>query len=86
MARDAEKCLGVGPVSTRIRLAVAAAAGFIWPEGDPLRATGIGIVSFTNSSAQRPAPPPQSGLYLAGWHEGFFPRQVWDCHSVAMSC
>lgn len=87
MARDSERCLGVRPVSTSIRLAVVAAAGFI----RSLMGTHseqwawVVTVSFTNSPAQRPAPPPQSGLRLAGWPEGFFPLQEWDRRSVAMS-
>ena len=75
------------PVSTSIRLAVVAAAGFI----QSLMGTHseqwawVVTVSFTNNPAQCPAPPPQSGLRLAGWPEGFFPLQEWDRRSVAMS-
>ena len=75
------------PVSTSIRLAVVAAAGFI----RSLMGTHseqwawVVTVSCTNSPAQCPAPPPQSGLRLAGWPEGFFPLQEWDRRSVAMS-
>lgn len=58
MARDAEKCLGVGPVSTRIRLAVAAAAGFIWPEGDPLGAMGHRYSFLYKQPSPAPSPAP----------------------------